>query len=575
VEGAIAKRIQRLEKELQSILTIASVEGETFTAEVVARVQQLQERELVQRLSRELDKQHRLVTAQALASLNGQRLSLYRFRHHLFQHYLYHHLDEMERVYLHEAVGNVLEALYGDQTEPVAVQLARHFEQAGLPEKAVTYLLQAGKRAARLSAHEEAIAHLGKGLTLLVTLPDTSERTEQELSLQIALGNALIATKGYAAPEVGQTFSRARELCQKIGETPQLFSVLHGLHRFYFVRAELQTARELGEQILRLAQGQQDPVLLVSAQRVMGATLWALGDFAQAQAHLEQGLALYDPQQHHTYVLLYGQDEGVTCLAYATWALMPLGYVDQALQRDHEALTLAQELAHPYSLAYALNYAAWLHRFRREAWVVQERTEAAIAIATDQGFALWLAMATMYRGWALTEQGQAKEGLAQIRRGLSAWQDTGAELSRHYFLSLLAEAHAKIGQIKEGLVVVDEALAAVPKTGRFWEAELYRLKGELLLKDDPLSGGRGGTLRVKDETEAEAEACFLKAIDVARQQEAKSLELRATVSLSRLWQREGKKEEARQMLAEIYGWFSEGFDTVDLQEAKVLLEALS
>jgi predicted ATPase/DNA-binding XRE family transcriptional regulator len=569
VEGVIERMINRLEEEMQIVLNIASVEGETFTAEVVARIQQLNERELVQQLSRELDKRHRLVTAQALAWLERQRLSLYRFRHHLFQHYLYHRLDETERAYLHEAVGEVLEALYGEQTELVAVQLARHFEQAGLTGKAVNYLLQAGKQASRLSANEEVIVHLTKGLELLKTLPDTTKRTQQELDFQIALGNALVAMKGYAAPEVGQTFNRAWELCQQMGETPQLIPVLHGLHRFYLVRAELQTARELGEQILRLAQRQSDSALLVSAHRVMGATLWFLGEFALAQAHLEQGLALYDPQQHPTYVLLYGQDEGVTCLAYLGWTLWFLGYPDQAIQRSHEAITLAQTLAHPFSLAYALSYAAWPHRFRQEAQLVQKWAAAAIALANEQGFALWLAMSTMHQGQALVEQGQGEEGMAQIRQGLAAWRETGAELAWHYFSGLLAEAHIKMGQVKEGLVVVDEALAAVPKSGRFWEAELYRLKGELLLKVREAGG------RLNASREESPEAYFLKAIEIARRQEAKSLELRAIVSLGRLWQSQGKKEEACRMLAEIYGWFSEGFDTTDLKEAKVLLEELS
>jgi len=560
VEGVIEKRISRLTEELQAILSIASVEGEIFTAEIVARVQQLNERGLVQQLSRELDKQHRLVTAQALEGLGRQRRSLYRFRHHLFQHYLYHNLDAMERAYLHEAVGLALEALYGEQTEQVAVQLARHFEQAGLTEKAVTYLLQAGKRAGRLSANEEAIGHLSRGLELLKSLPDTPERTHQELDFQIALGNALVATKGFAAPEVGQIYRQARELCQELGETSELFPVLHGLHRFYLSQGELPIARELAEQILRLAQRQADPLLLVPAQRVVGATLLFLGEFALAQPHIEQGLALYDPQQHSTYVQLYGQDEGVACLVHAGCLLWFLGYPDQEIQRSREAISLAQKLAHPFSVAYALSFAVWTYQFRREARAVKEQTAAIIALSTEQGFPYWLAMSAVHRGWALTEQGQGEEGIVQIRHGLAAWRETGAEMLWRYFLGLLAEAHAKMGQVKEGLAVVAEALAAVPTTGRFWEAELYRLKGELLLKA---------------EAEAEAEECFRQAIEVAQRQGAKSLELRATVSLGRLLQPQGKREEARRTLAAIYGWFTEGFDTLDLQAARDLLEELS
>jgi predicted ATPase len=331
VEGVIEKRIQRLEKELRNILTIASVEGETFTAEVVARVQQLNERGLVQRLSQELDKQHRLVTAQILAWLGPQRLSLYRFRHQLFQQYIYHNLAEMERAYLHEAVGNVLEAIYGEQTEQVAVQLARHFEQAGLIEKAVTYLLQAGKRAGRLSANQEAIAHVTKGLVLLERLPETHERAQQELELQIALGNALIATKGFAAAEVEQSYSRAWQLCHQLygGETPQIFPILNGRFGHYMTRGEPQTAYQLAQEFLELAQRQHDPAIVV-AYRCVGWSSTAMGELVSARAHFEQAVALYNPAQHRPLTFQYGQDPGPAGLALGALDLWLLGYVEQA-----------------------------------------------------------------------------------------------------------------------------------------------------------------------------------------------------------------------------------------------------
>jgi predicted ATPase/DNA-binding SARP family transcriptional activator len=573
VEGVIEKRIQRLGKELQAILTIASIEGETFTAEVVARVQQLNERVLVQQLSRELDRRHRLVTAQILTWFGQQRLSLYRFRHQLFQYYLYHNLAEMERAYLHEAVGSVLEALYGEQTEQVAVQLARHFEQAGLTEKAVSYLLQAGKRAARLSANQEATAHLTKGLALLETLPDTPERAQKELELQIVLGNALIATKGYGASEVERAFNRARELCWQVGETLHHFPVLYGLWVLHHVRAEHQMARELGQEWLRLAQRQPDAAPLLMAHRVLGVSLLHLGELASARRHLEQSIALYEPQKHRSLAFLYGQDPGTASRILVAWTLWLLGYPGQTFNRSCEALALAQELSHPFSLAFALIHAAVLDQLGHEGQEAQERVDSAIALCTKQGFPFLLAIGTILQDWALAEQGQDKARIVHMCRGLAAYQAIGAGLWRPYALSLLALAYQKVGQVQEGLTVLTEALAVVEKSDeRWWEAELYRLKGELLRKDE----GRH-TLRVVEgmKDKESPEGCFLKAIEVARRQAAKSLELRATVSLSRLWQQQGKKDEAWQMLAEIYGWFTEGFDTVDLQKAKALLEELS
>lgn len=561
VEGVIEQRLSWLSTELRATLIVASVEGDTFTAEVAARIQQVDERGLVQQLSQELDKQHRLITAQALDRVGQQRLSLYRFRHHLFQHYLYQSLDELERAYLHEAVGMALEDLYGRQTEAVAVQLARHFEQAGLTEKAVSYLLQAGQRAGRLSASKEAIAHLSRGLALLQSLPDTPERTPQELEFQIALGNALLATKGFAAPEVGQAYRQAQALCQKIGETAQLFPVLHGLHRFYLLRGELTTAREVGEQMLNLAQGRQDPLLLVPAHRVLETSLWFQGEFGQAQAHLEQALALYESRQHPIYVSLYGLDEGVVCLVDAGCVLWFLGYPDQAIQRSGEAISLAQKLAHPFSLALAMNLAILPHQLRRETQRVQEQAEVAVAFLTKHGFAHWLAVNAMYQGWGRAVQKQEEAGITQMRQGLAAYQTTGAETVLPYFLGMLAEGYLKVGQVESGLRALSEALAVVDKNGERWcEAELYRLKGELSLKAGAM---------------VESEDCFRQAIAIARRQQARSLELRATVSLGRLWRQQGKKGEARQMLAEIYGWFTEGFETVDLTEAKALLEGLS
>jgi predicted ATPase len=507
---------------------------------------------------------HQLVAAEFLYQLGLPPQATYRFKHALIQEAAYQSLLRSTRQQYHQHTAQVLESRFPETVETQPELLAQHYTEAGLTDQAIPYWQRAGQRALERSAHVEAIAHLAKGLALLKTLPDIPERTQQELALQITLGAALRATKGGVAPEVEQTYARARELCQQVGETPQLFSVLWGLWAFYHGRVALRTARELGEQLLTLAQRVQDPALLLQAHRALGITLRFLGELTAARVHLERGIALYDPLQHRSWAFLYGgSNPGVACLCYASDLVWALGYPDQALKRSHEALTLAQELSHPLSLAPALLWAASVHRFRGERQASQEQVEALIALLTDQGSPSWLAQATMLGGWGLAERGQEAEGLAQMRQGLTAYRATGAELGLPHFLAWLAEACGSAGQAEEGLHVLAEALSIVETQGQhWWEAELYRLKGELLL-----------TRPIPDAPQAET--CFRQALDVARHQQAKALELRAATSLSRLWQQQGKRDEARQLLAPIYGWFTEGFATADLQEAKALLEALS
>jgi predicted ATPase len=416
---------------------------------------------------------------------------------------------------------------------------------------------------------------------LLKTLPDTSERAQKELTLQVTIGPSLIDTKGWAAPEVKMVYSRARELCQQERDTSQLFTVLWGLWIFHIARADYEPTRELGEQLLALAQSKNNSGLLVEAHYAQAAIqFWFRGEMVATCEHAEQGISLYDPQQHRPLAFLYGSfDPGVACYLYAAAALWVLGYPQQGRQKLHAALTLAHELSHPSSLAFALSFAALFHLLEREEQAAQERAEATIALATEQGLPVSLAFGTLYRGRALAEWGKGEEGIAQIQQGLAALYRTAGQVGRPQWLALLAEAYGKLDQTEAGLSVLAEALDIVSKTEeRFYEAELYRLKGTLVLQ----SGVRGSAsenpnaqhLTPSTQAEAEAEACFLKAIDIARQQRAKAWELRATASLARVWQQQGKQHEARDMLSEIYHWFTEGFDTKDLQEAKVLLEDL-
>jgi predicted ATPase len=492
----------------------------------------------------------------------------YLFKHALIQDAAYQSLLKSTRQQSHRQIAQVLEGRFPETIETQPELVAHHYTEASLIEQAIPYWQRAGERATQRSAYVEGISHLTKGLELLKTLPDTPERVQQELTLQLALSNALLPVKGYASPEMEKTVTRAQALCQQLGETPQLFPVLFRLMVFYLNRGEVQTSHELAEQLMRLAQSVQEGLLLSLAHMALGVTLNHRGELTSARTLLEQAIALYDPQQHLRSTVGIYFDPRVLCRSYAAHTLWTLGYPDQGLKRSYEAVALAEGLSHPLTLTEAWWFAASVHCLRREGQRAREQVEAAMALATEQGFPTWLAFGAIVRGWALAEQGQEEEGIRQMRQGMAAMQATGSDVGK-IFLTHLVEAYRKVGRIEEGLNMQAELLAFANKTGRrVDEAELYRLKGELTLKQ---SGVRGS----ESEVQKEAEACFHRAIDIARRQSAKSWELRAVMSLSRLWQTQGKKDEARQMLAEIYGWFTEGFDTKDLQEAKVLLEELS
>ena len=328
------------------------------------------------------------------------------------------------------------------------------------------------------------------------------------------------------------------------------------------------TAKELGEQLLRLAQQEPGLSLLPEAHRTLGEPLLWLGEFRAAHKHLEQGSQLYNPEQHSAQAFLYGLDPGVANGAFAAQVLWFLGYPDQALQRIDEALTLAQDSAHLPSFSLALCFAAWVHLYCREGQAAQERAETAMALSTEQGVPFFLAFGTIFRGWALVEQDQVQAGSAQMRQGIAAYRATGAELAWPLWTAVVANGYGQKGQAEEGQALLAEAMEGMQQTGQHaYEAELYRLKGELLLNDE-----RG---MMNDERKThEAEVCFHKAIDVARQQAAKSWELSAAMSLARLWQRQGKTTEAHGLLAPVYAWFTEGFETADLKDAKRLLDTL-
>jgi predicted ATPase len=564
VQGILASRIDRLPAAQKDLLHTLAVIGRESPMRLFAQVAGISETELMEDLA--ILRAGEFVYEQ-VATADVE----YVFKHALTQEVAYNSLLIERRKVLHERTAQSLETMFASQLEDHLSELAHHYSRSRNTAKAVEYLQRAGQQAAQRSANAEAISHLTAALTLLRTLPDTRERAKRELLLHLTFGPVWIATKGYAAAEVERVYLRARDLCWQLGETTQLFVALWGLSACYVTQAKFELACELGEQFLHLARSQQELTVSLEAYRQLGFNLVWAGECGQARACLEQGIALYHPQHHRALISQYGEDAGVCCLAFVSQALWTLGYPEQAVKRIQDALSLARELAFPYSLALALLWAAYLHQFRREPQAARERAQEVITLAAEHGFPLYEALGTILQGGALVEEGRLEEGIAQIRNGQTAWQALGAEIMRPYYLALLAEGYGKAGQTQEALIAVAEALDTVHKTGeRFYEAELYRLKGTLFLQ----SGVQGPASR-SPAPQTESEACFHQAIEIARRQQAKSLELRATVGLARLLAIQGCRHEASAMLAEIYNWFTEGFDTADLKEAKALLDELS
>ena len=554
LQDALMARLDRL-ASVKEVAQLGAVLGREFSYEVLRAMAPLDEATLHQGLAQ-------LVEAELLYQRGILPQATYLFKHALIQEAAYQSLLRSTRQQYHQRIAQVLEAQFPETATIQPGLLAHHYTEAGRTEQAIPYWQRAGHHASDRSAYLEAISHLSMGIELLTTLPETPAHIQQALTLHLALGAALQVTKGLAAPEVERAYTQARALCQQVGETPQLVPVLYGLWRFYHVRLQLHTARELGETLLRLTQHADDPVLAVIAHYTLGVTWFSLGALPAARLHLAEGIARSTPDQHRTPVFRMGQDPGVAGRIYAAMILWLQGYPEQALVRLHEALVLAQELSHPFSLAWAWCWVAMVLQWRRDVPAVHEQAEAAVALATEQDFPQWAAYGMSVRGWALAMQGQGEEGLAQVRRGIAALRATGAALLVPYLCTMLAEVSDHLGHPADGLQALAEAHTLVEQHDeRWWEAEVSRLRGVLLL-------------RQTETPQAEAETWLQRALDVARCQEAKSLELRAAMSLARLWQQQGRRAEARALLAPVYGWFTDGFDTADLQEAKMLLEAL-
>ena len=563
VQGVLAARIDRLPVAQKELLQTLAVIGKEFAFSLIQRICDGGGAWMDEHLR---DLLARLESAEFIYQRPAFPEVEYSFKHALTQEVAGSSLLTERRNALHERTAQAIEELFPSRIADYCSELAHHYRLSGNVPKAVEYLHRTGQQALQHSANIEAMRHLGAALELLQHLPDTPARAHQELTLLLALGPALMAVRGYAAPEVATTYTRVLALCaQQVGDDSVLFPALFGLGTYYSLRAQYATACELAERLLNIAHAAQDPDLLVDAHAALGATLFFQGNLRDAHEHQERARVLYIPDRHRTHAITYGMDPGYV-LTFSAWSLWYLGFPDQASTRSRDTLTLDKKIPHPISLAFTLSATSILGQFQHDVQLAEECADAAIKLSLERGFPFYWAWGTIVQGWARAEQGNIDEGVAQITDGIATYQAAGAELGCSYFLALLAAAQGRAGNLQAGLDAVTEALAMVSRTGEhFYEAELYRLKGTLILQSS-------GDARLDSSMQQEAQGCFQKAISVARQQGAKSLELRATVSLAQLWAVRDK-EAARQMLADIYSFFTEGFDSVDLLQAKMLLDA--
>lgn len=565
VQAVIASRIDRLSPREQLTLKVASAIGRSFGFRLLQDIYPIEEDK--PELPNYLMKLERF----DLTPMETPEPDLrYMFKHIITQEVAYGLMLHSQRRQIHESLALWYERSYEELSGFYAI-LAHHWSQTLVAEKAIFYLEKAGEQAVRSHALREAIKLFSEALEWLETLPDTVERKEQELRLHIALGAPLMAIKGFAAKEVEQANARAREICLLLDATPQLFQVLWGQWAFYFfVGTKLQTSREVAEQLLSLSENLQDRDLRLEANYALGSNLFHVARFADAVAKFDAGLSYYDRSSHHSQVAIYSYDKGVACLGIAAQSLWYLGFSDRGLNYVREGLRMAHNLSHPFSLALAMNFSGWLYVLRQEVTEALEQAQALIMLSTEHEFPAFVALGKIIWGWAVSQRGNLEVGLTSIREGAEAWVATGSQVARLHHLTLLAEVCQKLQRFEEGLTWLSEGLEIVNRTGEsFLEAEIYRLKGELLKQQI-------NAKKVKNiEEDSEVERCFIRAIEVARSQGAKSLELRSVMSLCRLWAAQGKIEQSRQMLAEIYAWFTEELDTVDLQEAQTLLKELS
>jgi class 3 adenylate cyclase/predicted ATPase len=555
--ASLMARLDRL-GPAKEVAQVGAAIGREFSQALLAAVLRKPEAELISAL-------HRLAQAGLLFRQGVAPHATYMFKHALVQDAAYGTLLRSRRQELHAQLAAALENQFPELVAAQPELLAHHFTEAGLTAQAIDNWRRAGELAIEQSANLEAINHLSHGLQILKTLPESGQRDEQELVFQVALLGPHWASKGFASPTSRQVAARAEELCQRVGGHPsEHLRALWGLAVFHVVCGELQIGFAAAERCLQLAEQLQDRSLLGHAQFLMGNCLFWLAELVRARRHLEEGIALYDPERARFEAARFGfQDHSAACYSFLGRVLWHLGYPEQAKGVTERAIATANNLGHPFSVANALSWAAALHQLCGDVGRTRELSEKDLAFSTKQVIPFFAAHAMVLRGWACVIQGQGEEGVVQLDAGVAAYRAIGSELELPHWLGLMVEACCGTGRIEEGLHVVAEAMELSKRTGIvYYEAELHRLEGELRLHTEPADAHA-------------AEMCFRRGIDIARKQQAKSWELRAATSYARLMRKQGRAREAHDLLAPIYGWFTEGFDTLDLKQAKALLEGLA
>ena len=568
VRQVIESQIERLSDDERSVLDAASVVGMECSSTAIAAALDSTS-EWVEPICEALVNRHRFLTPARLVELPDGRLTpRYTFGHVLYLDVPYQRLPLMRRAQMHQRIGAAGELIYKDRIDEIVAELAMHFEQGQDRPRALRYLLRAADNALQRSAHHEAAALAQRALRALEGLPATPDRDQQELRLRMILGVSLVATKGFAAADVEAVYRRAWELCSG-GRcaVPDAFRVLRLMGLSHMFRAELETAHGIAERLAEMAAGSSDAALTMEAHRALGGTCLELGRLTEALEHLQKASSQYQHDHHAAYVGFTGHDPKVVSDCAAARALWALGYPDQALEKVTRALRSAQELAHVQSVVSAAYYAAHIHHLRGEPALTRDCAAIAVGLAEEQGLELWAAVGRIHQGWAAGMLGQPGEAFQLLPPELGAYQATGARVWRPHFLGLLAEGMAEAGRLDEALATIDEGLTLAHETSEhYFIAELYRLKGELLLRS---ANG------LAPATVALAEDCFAQALAIARNQQARSWELRIVTSLARLYCKQGRTELAGPLVERTYRWFSEGHDTADLKAAARLLDGLT